>query len=229
MCTKADKKQQSSKRPLVDVISQPKHTSRYLTATCSDTTVNVVLGDLKSWEDESNVASFCSTLKLLTSLDEVGGPVKHLHHLSAAMQCVNDEEVLHEGDCAAIVPLVFVCGARIESTDLYLCKCLLLLWTVHNALHSPASLVRERSHAAVILQWEGSGDHLPHRMRRANEKPHSLIALTVGYFTEITELGASCGYLDDLWKQFHRLQGALSDGSGTSRIPALPSSVIWGV
>lgn len=82
--------------------------------------------------------------------------------------------------------------------------------------------------AAVVLQREGSGDHLPHKMRWANEKQPSLITHTVGYFTEITRVGASCGYLDDLRQQFHRQQGALSDGLGTSCIPALPSSVIWG-
>lgn len=186
--------------------------------------LKVVLDDLKSWGAESSLASLCSTLKLLISFDQVGGPVHHLHHLSAAMQCVNDEGVLHKGDRAAVVPLGCVYSARIKSTDLYLSKCLLLLWTVHKTLHSPASLL----HAAVVLQWENSGDHLPHRMRRANEKQHSLITHTVGYFTEITGLVASCGHLDDLRKQFHRQQGALSDGLGTSCIPALPSSVIWG-
>lgn len=74
-----------------------------------------------------------------------------------------------------------------------------LLWMVHNIVHSPASLVREDRHAAVILQWEGSGDHLPHKMTRANKKHYSLVTHTVGYFTEITGVDASCGYLDDLW------------------------------
>lgn len=51
-----------------------------------------------------------------------------------------------------------------------LSKSLPLLWMVHNTVPSAASPVQEDRHAAVILQWEGSGDHLPHKMRPANEK-----------------------------------------------------------
>lgn len=82
-----------------------------------------------------------------------------------------------------------------SAKDLYLSKYLPLLWTVHNIVHAPASGVRENRHAAVILQREGSGDHLPREMRQANEKQHTN---TVGYFTKITRAGVSCGYLDNL-------------------------------
>lgn len=68
---------------------------------------------------------------------------------------------------------------------------------VHNIDHSPASVVGQNKHAAVILQWEGSGDHLPHKISQAKETQHSLVTSTVGYFTGITRVGASCGYLDD--------------------------------
>lgn len=108
-----------------------------------------------------------------------------------------------------------------QVADLYKC---LLLWIVCNIVHSPACLVQENGHAAVILQWEGSGDHLLHEMKGANE--HSLITHTVGYFTEKV-------HPVDIWmtystKMFHRQQGAQSDSLGTSCIPTIPSSVIWG-
>lgn len=41
-------------------------------------------------------------------------------------------------------------------------------------------------------------DHLLHKARRANEKQLGPVTHTVGYFTEIKGVGASCGYLDDL-------------------------------
>lgn len=69
---------------------------------------------------------------------------------------------------------------------------------VHNIVQSPASVVGQDKHAAVIVQWEGSGDHLPHKISCAKETQHSLVTRTVGYFTGITRVGAACGYLDDI-------------------------------
>ncbi len=68
---------------------------------------------------------------------------------------------------------------------------------VHNAMHAPKSLVQEDRHVVVILQWEGGGDHLLHKMRWASNKQHSLVTHTVGYFKKFTGVGASCGFLDD--------------------------------
>lgn len=79
--------------------------------------------------------------------------------------------VLHMGDRAAVVPLHVYSARSKPQTYIYPNFC--LLWMVFSIVHSPASLVQEDRHAAVILQWEGSGDHLPHKMKRANETAQS--------------------------------------------------------
>lgn len=125
--TKVDEKQQSRKRlHIILVKAYPAtcwidlSTQTHFTVPDRDMLLNhklsvklkkVALDDLKSWDDESDVLSLCFTLKVLIT-DQVGGPVHHLHHLSAAMQYVNDEGVLHKGNCAAVVPLGCVYSAR---------------------------------------------------------------------------------------------------------------------
>lgn len=173
--------------------------------------------------DESEVALLCPGSKLLIT-DQVGGPEHHLHHLSAAPLCVKDWlGVLHMGDgtrAFAVVP-PHVYSARSEQV-FYIYPNVSNRYRWCTVLCTLLNLWFRRT---GMLQWEGGGDHLPHKMRWANEKQHSLVTHTVGYFTEITGVGTSCGYLEDLG---HRQRAAQSEGLGTSCCPTILSSVTWG-
>lgn len=98
----------------------------YLTETCSFDTIQEtqekLLDGLKSWEDESDMASLCSTLKLLIA-HQMGGPKHHLHELSAALHCVNEWwGVLHMGDwdwTFAVVPLHVYSASSKQQSYIY--------------------------------------------------------------------------------------------------------------
>lgn len=153
-----------------------------------------LLDGLKSRDDESRCAT---SLLYLKAADKRSGG-RTWAPFASIICCPTLCEwrgVLHTGDWAfAVVPL-HVYSARSEQR-----ACIYLNISHHYGRCTilPALLLPLRFRKTGLLLWEGSGDHLPHKTRRANEKQHSPVTRTVGYFTEITVVGASCGYLDDL-------------------------------
>ena len=125
---------------------------------------------LKSWDGESDVASLCSTLKLLIT-DQVGGlSFICIRCLLLCAMWMTGSFAYGRLSCRCSSTCLF---SKDQAADLYLSKCLPLIWIVYNIVQSPASLVQEDRRAAVILQWEGRGDHLPHKLKRANETAQS--------------------------------------------------------
>lgn len=172
--------------PPVNSVSQPKHI-----LPDKDMPQSEKLKKAARWSEVQGGWLWCGISLLYPKAADNGSGGRTCASFASVVCCSAQCEwrgVLHMGDWAgtfAVVPLHVYSPA-----DLYLSKYLSLLWMVH-------SIVEDR-HAAVILQWEGSGDHLPHEMTLANKKQHSLVTHTLGYFTELTGVDASCGYLDDL-------------------------------
>lgn len=163
--------------PPVDWVPQPKHIlpdgNTLLIHTHAHRRTSRKLDGLTP--GESDVAPLCFTSKLLIT-DQVRGPAHHLHQSSADLRCVNEwRGVLDTGDWAWI--FFFLCVYSASGEQQSDCISIQIYPTLMGGAQMlgslPPSAVHEDRRAAVILQWEGSGRHLPHQMRRANEKQAS--------------------------------------------------------
>lgn len=170
----------------------------YLSETCSSTTIQEKNREscwmvLSPGVDESDVAPLCSTSNLLIT-DQGGRTCASFASVASFPALCEWQAVLHAGDWArtfAVVPLHVYSAHSEQQSYIY-----------PNLPHCYDTVVQEGTVTLLSSRPEKvAADHLLHKTRRANEKQLSPVTHTVGYFTEIKGVGASCGYLEDLWHQ----------------------------
>lgn len=139
------------------------------------------------------MAPLCSTSNLLIT-DQGGRTCASFASVASFPALCEWQAVLHAGDWArtfAVVPLHVYSAHSEQQSYIY-----------PNLPHCYDTVVQEGTVTLLSSRPEKVAvDHLLHKTRRANEKQLSPVTHTVGYFTEIKGVGASCGYLEDLWHQ----------------------------
>lgn len=206
----------------------------YLTGTCSSTRNRLrdsrkPLDGLKSRDDDSEVVPLCSAQKLLIT-DQVGWPVYYLHHLYAALHCVNDSEFWIREIELGLLLYMFIQRAAwsVQQTRIYpntYCRywwCTILSTLLPLWLGRTGMMLSSCSEKVVVTICHTRWDE---------PKKHSTASSYVQW--DISQGSQEWVHPVDIWmthstEMFHRQRGAQSDGLGTSCIPTIPSSVIWG-